>query len=339
VIPSLKPADLQTQPINPSRVMRDMSRMLIQTAAQPDELPDLQVGEEIIARLAEDLGDNRFAILIKNKLFTLDFPPFHKPQSDFVKLKIQALHPRLVFALLDPLGVDGQKENPAVRVLLSSTSRYLNDLLLRGKYQDTISTQALLPSQRGGDAPLPDSKLLAATLRQMVAQDGVHYESHLKAWFEGRKTLQELFQHPQAMLASRLTRIAAQLNPDEARLAMAELGYILQRQMELLNYRALFMNMLLWPGQTMEFRMEEEEQEQQKVEEEQEKVWVGRLRLELPRLGTLAIAIHYRLGKTEIRITTEQKYAFDALSKHQQNLVEAFKNSGLNLSQIGIEHA
>ena len=336
MIPSLKPVELHTQPIHPSRVMRDVTRLLVQTALQPSELPDLQFGEEVLARVTEHLGDNRLSVLIKNKLFILDFPPNHRPRGELLKLRVQSLAPRLMFALVDTYASADQDKNAAARVLLSSSFRYLSDLLQRGQYQNTVLNQALLArfdEQQGR----VDAALLAQRLQDMLARSGLSYEANLKAWYEGKKTLKELQRQPQALLASHFTQLAARTNPEDVRLALADLGHILQRQLDVLNHHVLFLNVLAWPGQDMELRIEEEG-DPERVESEVPS-WLTRLRFELPHLGTLAVALRFQSGSVEVQFVAEHESTYHFLNEQKQKLLEQFDGSGLSLKHIGVDHA
>ncbi len=337
MIPSLKPAELQTQPINPSRVMRDVTRLLVETVFQSGEAPpDLELGEEVIAKLIQHQGNNRFSALIKDQALTLDFPEHQKPQGDSIKLRVQSLEPKIMFALVDGLG-ENQKKDAAIRVLLSATSRYLNDLLLLGKNASLIPSPALLNDPEATF----DSKFLSQALRQLVQQNGTHYEASLKAWFEGKKSLQDLSMQPQMLLASRLSRQAAANNPEDARLAMVQLGGILQRQMDILQHKALFLNLMPWPNQSMELRIEEDEsqRDQQKDESNEVRPWLSRMRLELPYLGTLAVSIRYWQGRADVQFLVEDIATIDQIKANKKMLSDRFSSAGLPLRQIGIDHA
>ena len=85
----------------------------------------------------------------------------------------------------------------SARVTLSAVAQAVSAVLESDPGQASFirGAQALFAS-----AQTPQTGLLAATLAHVVASSGLFYESHLKQYASGARTLAQMIQEPQALL-------------------------------------------------------------------------------------------------------------------------------------------
>jgi len=119
---------LSPQTVSALRLLGDGDRALLDASVLPLKIPSLVLGEQVRAHIAELLGNDQVAVLIKNALFTLTLPPGLQLRGDTINLRVTSLRPGITFALTDN---EPAADHPdaSVQVELSSASRYLMRLL------------------------------------------------------------------------------------------------------------------------------------------------------------------------------------------------------------------
>lgn len=330
MIPSLGNAPGQSLPaqgqarVDNARFLKDAGRGLVAVDKAPGKVPALLLGEAVNARVVERLPDNKLVALIKNGLFTLQLPPGVSPKGESISLKVASLAPALTFALVADAGEPAQNSSVAVR--LSSATRYLSDLL-RAAPQAAGKPTTLLDPQ----APL---SARAESLSHAVKQSGVFYESQQKAWVEGRLSLEKLQSQPQAQAGELLKQ-----EPQARTQVMAELGSVLQKQLDTLESRVLNVNAQAWPGQAAQWQIEREAAGERDAEGGGEiPVWATRLNLDLPALGSLGARV--RLVGHQIQLTLDADDTTAALIEtHRTRLDDGLAAAGLALVALNIKPA
>lgn len=162
---------LSPQGVSPLRLLTEGERALLDATILPQRLPSLVIGEQVSARIAEQLGNNQVAVLIKNALFTLSLPPGLQPKGDTLNLRVASLKPGLTFALVDSEAATEQSDT-SVQVELSSASRYLTRLLSAAD-QDNAGAQGGAGGGSGKPAAGtgPDAAALAAARQSLPGGD------------------------------------------------------------------------------------------------------------------------------------------------------------------------
>lgn len=157
------------QGISPLRLLTEGDRpALIEATVLPDKLPVLAVGEQITARIAEQLSNNQVAVLIKSVLFNLTLPPSVQLKGDSLNLRVASLKPGLTFTLEED-GQPGESKGSSVEVDLSPASRYLTRLLSAaddGRQQAAGGQEESDVNSGTGDMP---ADTLAASLARKAA--------------------------------------------------------------------------------------------------------------------------------------------------------------------------
>lgn len=206
----------EVAPAQLSRLLRD-SRPMLEVNPLPARLPDLKDGEQVNARVVDSLSGNRFLVLVKNQLLTLNLnrgQMLAAEPGSTLRLSVAQISPKLTFHLNgDPLSE--QVDRQLSRVTLSGASRYLATLLTQAargnedsRAQATpdsartplIARQPGMTAMQNALAAQPDTKAMAQALRLLVSGSGAFYESHLAQWVNGQRPLADIQAEPQARL-------------------------------------------------------------------------------------------------------------------------------------------
>lgn len=330
-----------------------------QATALPAHMPDLAAGEEVTARVVEQLDSQRFVALIKNNLFTLTLPQGTQLPSATLKLTVSSPAPDLTFTLSQS-AQDGQvpAENSA-QVQLSPSAQYLTNLLsaAQGAGQgeaggSLLGAQSLAKPPLLSDAPGDPAKL-AQGLAQAVNKSGVFYESHLKSWSEGRLPLESLQQEPQARLLENAKANAASIALDSATQADAsqasnrvlsssaapQLGQLVQRQLDTLENRVVFLQAMAWPNQQVTMEIQQEQVTDRDAQEEMtERAWTSRLSLDLPALGSVNVSLRLVNGTIQVDFHPQRDTTSQLIRDNSPRLASGMDAAGLNLALMTVQN-
>lgn len=191
------PFDLATR----VRALLDNSIQQVSPSHQvPGNLPRFEAGQRILAQLISPLPDGTFRALIAGRTMTLAMPEAAR-SGDALELVVTGQRGETVLArqatpqsgqapLLPP---DASGARPA----LSQTGQIISQLLTGRFGEPQPLPLARTPSLLPPGTPMPAPGELVKTLRQVVSQSGLFYESHLRQWSEGKLPLAALTQEPQ----------------------------------------------------------------------------------------------------------------------------------------------
>ncbi|WP_174875685.1 flagellar hook-length control protein FliK [Vogesella oryzae] len=310
------------------------------TLSQPaGKTAGFQVGEWVHARVAERLADGSAVVLAKNAAFTLQAPPGSKAlNADPLLLRVRATDPVVSFVQV-ALDQDPEMAKSAP-VSLSDATRYLNILLQAANQPGgrPSATAAALAAAYDTDAKVTSSgkALLAnpeqpgsehsASLQQTVEKSGLFYESHQKAWIDGRLSLDELRQEPQAKLG-------------DAAKAQGAMGQLVQRQLETLEQRQFVYNGMAWPGQQVQWQIQADDtQERDASGAEEMRAWHTQLNLQLPALGGVAARLRMVGNQVQLVFATDSDAAGTLIESHRLQLAGAMEAAGLALASLQVKH-
>lgn len=300
-----------------SAALQDDSSTALQTLSQPGRLPDLARGEVVTGRLAERLADGSAMVLIKNAVFNLKAPADGLLTKEPMLLRVGATSPLLQFDLLRLAALPDEKSAP---VAFTSAGRYLNGLL-------DAATQSVA---RGSLTLLSDPAAPGAgeQLRQSVEKSGVFYESHQRAWVDGRLSLEELKLEPQARL---LHEGRAGLSP--------ELGQLVQKQLEVHEQKVLVFQGQAWPGQAVDWEIQREEIAEREANGELElPVWQTRLNLALPALGDVGARLRMVGKQVQVVFDADDAATAQLIEQYRSRLGSALEGAGLALASLLVKH-
>lgn len=206
---------------------------------------------------------------------------------------------------------------------------------------------------------------MAQLLKQAVSRSGVFYESHLAEWSQGSRSLHAIRQEPQAVLKlpeklAELGKPTALDNPaiqEAVKTGSAtglrdrelfnlrndsnttQLGQLVHRQLDALDQQQFTWQGMAWPGQPMDWRIEQEKVDQREAHGDGEQFgnWSTSLALELPNLGGLAAKISLSSAGLMIRFQTDSSETANAIDQNQSRLREALTNAGLSLLTFSVQ--
>lgn len=332
---------------------------VFEASTLPSRLPELMMGEEVVARVVEQIDSQRFIALIKNGLFTLNLPAGTQLGSDTLKLSVASLTPNLTFTLSES-AQEGQTAESSAQVQLSRSAQYLTTLLTASQSSDGASTDTATTPQQAvlskpvllTDTPTQPAKL-AEGLAHAVNKSGVFYESHIKSWAEGRLPLQQLRDEPQSRLIETLkTSVAAQSGAAETSLRgdaasagnrvssiAPQLGQLVQRQLDSLENRTMFLQAMAWVGQPVSMTIQEEKVAERDAQGEAiNRAWSTRLALDLPKLGSVNVNLRLVNGSVQVDFLPHDDSTSQLIRDNGGRLMSGMSAAGLNLAQLTVQH-
>jgi hypothetical protein len=326
--------------------LRGDPRLLVATEAAPSQRPGFQVGEAVSARLVEALPNRQWLAIVKDTPLTLQFPSAatgaQAAKGQTLALQVATTTPRLAFLLAD--AAPPAPAHGAVALQLSDAARTLIELVQAGTRGTAPSGPPLLELahlQPGQGAATPEAR--AQAVAQAISHSGLFYESHLLAWSEGRLPLERLEREPQARIAA---ANAATGSPAALETDHAELGNLLQRQLDALDGKPLSFSGEAWPGQPAEWRIRREPDERhdaqaepRSADAESAPAWSTDLQLDLPRLGALGATVRVSGAQVTLALALASDAAAAVLATHRDRLASALQAAGLTLAGLSIRTA
>ena len=328
---------------------------LIEVAQTPLEEAQWVPGQRLTATVLASLPNGRFQVQVGDMALDMNLPR-NTQSGDQVELTFVSNQPRLTFALTRDLAAAAGNSLPAdakPQVNLSDSVRYLGALLQ--KISDQAETQAA-PLNKA--APLlsaapSDIKEFATSLRNTLSQSGLFYESHQAQWVAGERRLTDLLQEPQGKLSALNPGVGVEVAQKNAPLSMqsdgllaqsasrmpvhAEAVSLVQQQLQTLDSRQLVWQGQVWPGQSMEWRVEERGAREGGMGEIEMPNWQTSLRLQLPRLGDVQATLAFTQQGLRIDLKAADAGTAEAMRSAQDKLRNSMEASGLNVLAMSVE--
>lgn len=217
------------------------------------------------------------------------------------------------------------------------------------------------------NAPPTTAAALAGALQKAVEGSGMFYESHQAQWVAGKRSLESLLQEPQgqksdpnaAQLAAkaRVAEADAMSTPPLLRQASeegakaieaaparsdnqtlpADLRPLVHQQLEAAANQRLVWHGEAWPGQHMEWEVEEDKQQAARSIEEAQP-WLTTLRLTTPRLGS--VEAHLRIVGSSLQLNLSTPVGASAADMRDElpALTEALAAAGITLQSAQVRH-
>ncbi len=369
------PSDVLTAQLRPS-VQTD--RVGPVQPAQPadavnDLLSNLSAGQRITAEVLAVLPNGAYRAMIAQREVTLALP-FSAKSGDALELEVVENDGKQALAVRVPAsGVQPQESTPAN---LSSTAKLIASLFSppeqggghgKAPLAQLNDAQPILngkPLLTGGD--------LAPLLQQAVAKSGLFYEAHQAQWVQGQRTEAELRQEPQGKQlpltyspaphtpanaagntnspvptaanneilnsAAQHSAKAGESQVAQGKILAPETTNLVRQQLDSLASGNFVWQGQIWPGQTMEWRIEEEEQAPKRQGEEGEAAggWKTSLRLHLPKLGTLDAQLTIQDNQLALDIATDSSQTAAKLGEEKNALVSQLAAAGLQITALNI---
>jgi hypothetical protein len=324
--------------------------------AAPTALP-WRTGERLQAVVESALAGSRYLVRIDQLVFDVQLPADVRV-GDRLQLTYAGATPRPQFVLV--------QEEPApspgasTRLDLSREGRALAAALAPETAHDTPvtrSTTALLPAPAPLLQATPETTApLVAALKGAIDSSGLFYESHLGEWVEGKRPMEAVLREPQARLAlapeppqpttqspraGDSGRLSAPLpdsappvpvaNPHKGESAAihAQALPLVRGQLETLETGQLLWTGQAWPGQHLEWQLQEVQDEGRSTDEPVP--WSTRLRLTLPRLGAVTADLQLTGSSLRLKVAAAEPSARVELESARQALAQSLSAAGLAL--------
>jgi hypothetical protein len=336
---------------------------LLEVSQQQLEVPQLTPGQKVPAHVVANLPNGRFQVLIADKALDMNLPKNTQP-GDTVELVFVTEKPRLTFILASDLGAVAATANAAnakPQVSLSETARFLGGLLEKAAQPEAAQTKAANIAQT---APLlsgaPGKALdFAQSLRGALTQSGLFYESHQAQWVAGQRPISDLLHEPQGRLSPAAANQAnPNVNPSELQQsstllqnqndalsskplagvqpAHPETLPIVRQQLEALDTRQVMWQGQVWPGQAMDWRIEERSAREQGGGDIEQPEWQTSLHLVLPQLGEISARLILHPQGIRIQLGAAESTAVKLMTEQRLALQQGMESSGLQLAEIKV---
>lgn len=192
------------------------------------------------------------------------------------------------------------------------------------------STTSNLAAIQGGTPE--NTAVLPQRLHQTLRESGMFYEAHLERWSRGTFELAELRREPQAnFLGSGLEMAKAQNlthMPEQA-------AQLAGRQLQMLEGAPFFWQGFAWPGQWLEWQVEEQAGGEG-GEDEAPASWATELRLTLPRLGGVDARLSLVGSRLTVGLSATDSATAAALAAALSELEQALTAAGLQPAGLSV---
>lgn len=328
-----------------------------------DVLSNLVPGQRILAEIQALLPNGSYRAVVAQRDVTLALP-FSAKAGDTLELEVTESDGKLTLAFVanrsDSAAKPGQE---SVATTLSPTGKMIGDLMggIDGEGKRAP------PAPLNGSQPLVESMPktaadLAPILKQALTQSGMFYEAHQARWVAGELPTDALKNEPQGKLSALQTQLtgdagsakpAGAANADTLAGAPAamrsesasgnpvprELAPLVHQQLDGLATQNFAWQGQVWPGQQMRWEIGEDFGDTPSTGDQEAQRWQTRLKLSLPLLGDIDVALNLRAGgEVSITLTTDSDSSEASLRDGAHQLRRQFDAAGLNLTNLVVQH-
>ena len=187
------------------------------------------MGKSLLAQVMSIATDGLALLTVtageqKGGQLKMPLPPGYKAGDQVVLTLVSNDGNRPSFSV-SPLG------NTQSNLVLSSTGQFLTQLL-----QEHVETKQIEGTSALVNTANPDPQHLALQLQSAIENSGVFYESHLKQWNDGNRSVEQIRQEPQ------------NINPNQE-----AANAIIPLQLGVIENKNLIWFGTIWPDQQMEW--------------------------------------------------------------------------------------
>ena len=204
------------------------------------------------------------------------------------------------------------------QVELSQTGRWLEQVL--NNQPESASVHGSRPVSQQAATPAPQ---LASALSQTVENSGLFYESHLKDWQDGQRSLEQIRQEPQN-----------QTNGPQNALQLLPI------QLDTLEHQRFIWQGEIWPGQQMQWEIHPDDpqsQQQSQASAPDEKRWATTLTLDLPHLGKLKAELQLQGDQLGLVIQSRQAETAASLRQAAPQLADLLSSEGTYMKSLVVQ--
>ena len=316
---------------------------LARVKAITDQLPAFTPGQRLVANLHTARPDNTYQARIAGREVTLALPQAANP-GDTLELVVSHVTPRAVFASIAQPATSAGANTAASAPALSQTGRLISFLLTGQPAAQTAALNGGQPMLAAAPQAPGDSALLASRLSTALEQSGLFYESHQTRWLAGKLDTAALLQEPQNRSAPTLPAQPAEGSAATAARGLTEglapiperLLPVVHQQLDAVATQNFVWQGQVWPGQTMEWEIEDPAADGRSGDEPDEN-WTSTLRLTLPRLGGVEARLHLTPAGVAMRLIADSDTTRQALTAAEPCLADALAATDVPLTGLVAE--
>lgn len=213
---------------------------------------------------------------------------------------------------------------PSDKTTLSAAGRLVDSFLQSSvdaqQPKSLPATQPLLAKVITDEPQLASQ--LSTQLQKAVAQSGVFYESHLRQWSNGERSLTQLQAEPQNQ-ASTLPADATQWVPLQLN-TQEQQRFTWQGQ--------------AWPGQAMQWQVQEDNSESSSTpNEDKQTVWNSVLQLDFPSLGKVSATLRLVGEHVKLQLRAQNDTTATALKTQGDVLSQSLAAAGTTLDGLTVQ--
>lgn len=160
-------------------------------------------------------------------------------------------------------------------------------------------------------------QVLAQDLKHAMDHSGLFYESHLKEATVGSRPWHQLLQEPQ----------------NKPNFAPPEM---VAQQLQVLEQQRIIWHGEVWPGQSMQWQVNERETSPQSSQDPALNTLQSDLTLHLPRLGDVTVNIAMVNGRFSVRIQSAEATSLKTMQTSRSQLAMNLQSAGLKLDSLQI---
>ncbi|MBI2277472.1 MAG: flagellar hook-length control protein FliK [Dechloromonas sp.] len=330
-----------------------------------DVLSNLVPGQRILAEIQALLPNGSYRAVVAQRDVTLALP-FSAKAGDTLELEVTESDGKLALAFVANRSETAAKPvQESVATTISPTGKLIGDLMggIDGEGKRAP------PAPLNGSQPLVESMPktaadLAPILKQALTQSGMFYEAHQARWVAGELPTDALKNEPQGKFSALQTPVAGDAaNAKTGTTATAEtltasapsatgrsetasgnpvpreLAPLVHQQLDGLATQNFAWQGQVWPGQQMRWEIGEDLNDSHTKGDQEALRWQTRIKLALPRLGDIEVALNLRAGgEVSITLTADSDTSEASLRDGTQQLRRQFEAAGLNLTNLVVLH-
>ncbi|MBP0596983.1 flagellar hook-length control protein FliK [Herbaspirillum sp. LeCh32-8] len=231
-------------------------------------------------------------------------------------------------------GRQAQSNAPSSTTTTLSNAGKLIDSLLQASQQGNVANHVTSPAPLLPKAGLP-AEQMASALQDAINHSGVFYESHVSAWAEGRLPTEELMKEPQAQVGRQNAGDINLLSQNDP--AQNQLGQIINLQLNALEQQRLVWHGEVWPGQQMDWEINQEAPDGQAGQQDGEEAlptWHSVVKFNFAQLGEVSASIRLIGQQIHVQVKADNDIAAAALRSNTGSFADAMSAAGTSLDSL-----
>ena len=314
------------------------------TADAPNPLSEIKVGQQLQGSVQSQLSPGLFKVIVGGQSMQMRLPD-NVRSGDVLNLQVIANSSRLTFSIIASTApISTQEQIGAAARLLANLAQLPIENPVTRQLGKTAVWQTPLTA--------PDSKQLAAALRDALANSGLFYESHQAQWVRGERSTAQLLVEPQNQLMDKRvislganqttlaneSNISALSTTQSSQLTDAKslpLLHLVQQQLHTLETHQLTWTGQVWSGQDMQWEIQGQPEHQSSQQDERQ--WSTEMELALPRLGDVHARLVFSANGLKLTLHAADSATVALFNRSMAKLQAALADVDVPLTAAAVE--